>query len=93
VLTVTLLQRWVHGGMGWGMGYGWGWGMIVFWLLILALVAVLVWGVLRVPRRGYPYEERPDREDRAEAILRERYARDEIDDDTYRRKLDELRRR
>ncbi len=92
MLMVTLLQRWMHGGMGWGMGYGWGWGMIVFWLLTLALIAVLVWSVLRVPRTGHPQDGGPDRGDRAEAILRERYARNEIDDDTYRRKMDELRR-
>lgn len=92
MLMATLLQRWMHGGMGWGMGYGWGWGMIVFWLLTLALAAVLIWSVLRMPRAGGPHEGGSVPVDRAEAILRERYARDEIDEDTFRRKMDELRR-
>lgn len=76
---------WCDGHMGW-------WGqpmMILWWVLILALVVLGVW---RFRRRtdggGAPLSGA----DRAETILRERFARGDIDEDTYRRQLAELRR-
>ena len=76
--------------MGWG-----GWGMMFGWLLILVVVVLVVWamsqgrGRWRGPGGG---GGRDREEDRAEAILREQYARGEIDEETYRRRLNELRR-
>lgn len=66
--------------MAWGEGWapGWGWiGLmhVVWWLvLIVAILAMIRWTV-----RSAPDEALPPREDRAIAILRERYARGEID--------------
>lgn len=68
--------------MGWGYGpYGGGWEifgvvhMLLWWLLIILGIVVLArWGFGGGHRGG-----RADGEDRALAILRERYARGEID--------------
>jgi putative membrane protein len=67
------------------MGWWGGWAMMLWWLPVL-LVAVVVILILR-SRPG------STRGDPAEDALRERYARGEIDADTYRRVLAELRRR
>lgn len=83
----------------WGMG-GFGWiGMILFWILTVLAIAWLVRALdlgRTHPRRDD--ERRPEfrasaeREDRALGILRERYARGEIDADEFsRRKQDLLR--
>lgn len=76
---------WCGGHMGWGMMFGWG--------LILVVLVLLVWAMSqgRGPWGG-PGGGGDREEDRAEAILREQYARGEIDEETYRRRLDELRR-
>lgn len=62
-----------HEGMGWWMVFGGVW-MFVFWA---AIIALLVWGITRVVRRG---ESGPGAARRAEPldIARERYARGEI---------------
>lgn len=75
---------WCDDHMGW---WGAGWMMLV-WLLLLVAVVVVVWALVR--RSGGAGQ--PEGEDRAEAVLRERYARGEIDEATYRRMLDEIRR-
>jgi putative membrane protein len=62
--------------------------MVLFWLVVIGLIVWLVVTLLRRERGGTPRSK----EDRAESVLRERYARGEIDEETYRRKLDELRR-
>lgn len=82
--TLALVQDWApwHSNhMGW-----WGGWMMLWWLLIVLLVFVGVIWLLR-GRPGTPPGGR------AEDVLRERYARGEIDDETYRRMLAELRRR
>ncbi len=64
---------------GWGgMGFG-GAGMLVFWLLLIAIVAIgLRWLVPgRTPRAGP--------EDTPLDILKRRYARGEIDQDEFER--------
>ena len=70
---------------------GFGWGMMGFgWLLGLAVVGVLVWAVVQAtPRRGDASTAIATRS--AETILADRFARGEIDDDEYRRRLDALR--
>ncbi|WP_353512663.1 SHOCT domain-containing protein [Thermus sp. LT1-2-5] len=66
-----------HGFYGPHMGLGWGlWGF----LYPLLLVGLLVLGAYLVARALAP-----KREDRALEILRERYARGEIDRETYER--------
>jgi putative membrane protein len=62
--------------------------MMLGWLLVLLVILGIVRLLIRRPGGGGEQTE-----DRAEAALRERYARGEIDDETYRRMLAELRRR
>lgn len=68
--------------------------MVIGWVLILALVILGFWAVAsgRWPG-GRPGEWGVGHgADRAESVLREQYARGEIDEETYRRRLNELRR-
>jgi uncharacterized membrane protein len=58
--------------------------MMLGWLIALVVIAGLIWLLFRHIPRGTG--------DRAEAALRERYARGELDDGTYQRMLGELRR-
>lgn len=89
MLVVAAQSRWwcpMCGGYRTG-----GWGMIfvgLFWLVVIVAVA---WVIARAAgSRGGGIV--PGGKDNAEAILRERYARGEIDEATYRRMLEELRR-
>lgn len=64
--------------------------MMALWsLIVILLIAAVVWAV----GRGRPWRSdlAPGR-DPAEEALREQYARGEIDEETYRRRLEELRR-
>jgi putative membrane protein len=75
---------WCGGHMGWG-----GWMMMMlWWVLILAIVAAVWWQMRRGSWASRPFSG----PDRAEGILRERFARGEIDEATYRRQLTELKR-
>lgn len=70
------------------MGWAGGWMMMFWWVLILAIVAAVWW----LARRGR-WANRPlSGRNRAEGLLRERFARGEIDQDAYRQQLAELRR-
>ncbi|MDZ7711364.1 MAG: SHOCT domain-containing protein [Roseovarius sp.] len=71
------------GHMMWGGGYGWwgGIGMILFWGLIIA-VAVFAFRALTDSRSGQTRD--------AMDILKERYARGEIDEDEFKRRKQEL---
>lgn len=76
--------------MHWWNGWGWGHmlGMGLFWLIVLVgIVVVIVWLV----RAGAGGAHAPG-EPSAEEILRQRYARGEIDAEEYRERLAELRR-
>jgi putative membrane protein len=77
--------------MGWnwdvGSWFGMGIGMIV-WVLITVLIVVLVVRALAGTERQR--NEQPGRQE-PEAILRERFARGEIDADEYQRRLELLR--
>ena len=74
--------------MWWNDGWGWWWvfmplGMLAFW-------SAVVWVVVTVVRGHFvaPAAHQPDRA--PEQLLAERFARGEIDDDEYRRRLDTL---
>jgi putative membrane protein len=84
VLTAFGGERWRH---GWGPGGGWAWlwGPVVL-LLWVALVAAVVWFVVR----GARPRERSGAE-RARDVLAERYARGELTTDEYRERLEQLR--
>jgi uncharacterized membrane protein len=63
--------------------------MILFWLVVLAVIVGALWLVLQaVQRRG---DARQPMES-AEEILRQRYARGEIDHEAFLRMLDDLKR-
>ncbi|HXF73666.1 MAG TPA: SHOCT domain-containing protein [Actinomycetota bacterium] len=68
--------------MMWGPGW-FGWWMPLLWLAFLGLVVGGVVLLLRRPEEG----GRPD----ARRILDERFARGEIDEEEYRRRLEVLR--
>ncbi|MFD8325514.1 SHOCT domain-containing protein [Streptomyces lydicus] len=78
---------------------GWGWfamsvGMVLFWALIIT-VAILAFRALSrsAPLGGSSPSRRPapPADGGPEQILAERYARGEIDEDEYRRRLATLR--
>jgi putative membrane protein len=64
---------------GWGVGWGW---MMLMPLLWIALLAVIVWAVVRLVQRPADRAVQPRRETPQE-ILDRRYACGEIDADTY----------
>ena len=70
--------------MGWG-----GTGMMFGWTILLVVVVVAVWAL--ATRRGGSDDRGTTAGKRPEDIVREQYARGEIDEDTYRRRLDELK--
>jgi putative membrane protein len=70
---------------------GFGWGMMgIGWVMGLILIGVLVWAVVQATSRSNE-SGAPTSAGSAEAILADRFARGEIDDDEYRRRLDTLR--
>lgn len=73
-------------GYGGGMG-GWGWMfMSAGSLLFLVLIGVVVWLLVRATGTGGARPtETPGTQ--ARAILAERYARGEVDDEEYRKRL------
>lgn len=56
----------------------WGWGMGFGWLIPLVVIGLIVWAVVTATRSN-----RAGNGDRALGILKERYARGEIDRETY----------
>ena len=74
---------WFHHGTG-----GWGFlAMAVLWIGFWALVVTAAVLIVRNLVRAGP----DDRREGPERILAERYARGEIDDEEYRRRLDTIR--
>jgi len=78
--------------MHWGYGVG-GWGhllmalnMVVFWGLLITAVVLLVRYLTGGRARAFPVTLAD-----AERVLAERYARSEIDDEEYQRRLAVLR--
>jgi putative membrane protein len=67
--------------MMYGYGAGWGW-MMLMPLVWIALLAVIVWAVVRLVQR--PGDRiTPQRKETAQEILDRRFASGEIDADTY----------
>lgn len=72
-------------GMGGGFGFGGGF-MILWWIVIIAVVVMVVkWLVSSNGAAG-----RSDRENTAMEILKERYARGEIDEQEFQKRKREL---
>lgn len=78
---------WYHSGF-----WGWGWWpfhaaiSVLFWLVLVGLIAA----ALRASRRPPPYPDQPAEQRRGLAILEERYARGEIQRDEYLQKKADL---
>jgi putative membrane protein len=71
---------------------GWGGWWFVMPLLTVAFWAAVIWVVVSIVRgRPDPNRAANARPARPDEILAQRYARGEIDDDEYRRRLDTLR--
>jgi putative membrane protein len=68
-----------------GCGFGYGGGGWFFGLLWFLLIAWLVWTLVRAMGGGGSPGESRAASDRALEILRERYARGEIDRETFER--------
>ena len=71
-----------HDGMGWGMG----WGLWFLWPALVLIVAGV--GVYLLVARGSDTGGKSD--DDALAVLRERYARGEIDEEEFERRRRQL---
>jgi len=76
-------MMWGYDGLGFG-GFGMGIGMLVFWGLLIAGIVLLVRNVSRSPGAG-------ERDKTALDILRERYAKGEIDKAEFEQKRDDLK--
>jgi putative membrane protein len=82
--------------MMWGYGFGWGWLMMAFGTVLwIVLLVVLVWALIRwvncrigtpVPPPTSGVQGGPS----AEEILRQRYARGEIDTATFEQMREQL---
>jgi len=85
-------QMWNHMWGPAGSG-GWGWMgfMMLFWAIILLLLVWFAAQLLRVQGSNDSRGSRRGGAGDAAEILRERYARGEIDRDTFLRMLDDIR--
>jgi putative membrane protein len=76
--------------MMWGWhGWSW-WGWLVMSLSMVAFWGLIIWGIVALFRGSgwsWPRNDRPD----PEQILAERFAKGEIDEEEYQRRLEVLR--
>jgi putative membrane protein len=76
--------------MMWGWnGWSW-WGWLAMSLSMVAFWGLIIWGIVALFRSSgwsWPHHDSPD----PEQILAERFARGEIDEEEYRRRLEVLR--
>lgn len=87
----------MHDDDGWMWGHDWGWGggIAMGALMLLFLAAVVIALVVAVRYLASPQQgsgQPPaSMTERSEALLAERFARGEIDEDEYRRRITVLR--
>ena len=77
------------GMMGWGYGMGWFWTivMVVFWIaVIVGIIFLIKWLVISTGTRGRAARS----EDSPLEILKQRYARGEIDKEEFEEKKKDL---
>jgi putative membrane protein len=81
-----------HWGDGFGFGFGFGWIFMILWwvLIIVAIVALVRW--LASPSSGCSGRRVAEKSTEKSAldILKERYARGEIEQEEFQRKKREL---
>lgn len=87
----------MHGDGSWMWGHDWGWGggiamgaVMVFFLAALIIALIVAIRYLTAPQQ-VPGQQQGATPDRSEALLSERFARGEIDEDDYRRRIAVLR--
>lgn len=85
LLTAQMPRSWHDGGMFIGMHWAW-WS---FWILTALVVG---WGLWKAAADGSAPPPPAPRQEGAEEELRRRYARGEIDDEEFARRLEVLRR-
>ena len=87
------------GGNGWmwngGYGGGWGWGWIVTAVVLVVLFALVITATVLAIRYvpgggGHRGPGSPQQARGAEGVLGERFARGEVDEDEYRRRMTAL---
>ncbi len=76
------------GGYGAGWGGGWGWGMGFGWIIPLLVIGLIVWAIVALTRSRMGGQDAAP--DRSLAILKERFAKGELDSETYQRMRKEL---
>ncbi len=73
--------------MGWCNDFGWGFGPGFLWIIIWVGISWLFWG-----RRGFHRWDRKNNSEQSPAdILAERFAKGEIDEEEYKKKIDVLK--
>lgn len=77
-------------GQGWGMGWGMGWGWIGMLLFSIFLILAIAWLFRALDLGGSAGSERDSSGDTALDVLRERYARGEIDREEFRNRKQDL---
>jgi len=81
---------------GWGgNGWGWGWGGVVMYIvlaaLLVAVVVVVAFAIRDLVRGGSQHKGASSLATGPEDALAHRFARGEIDEDEYRRRVTLLR--
>lgn len=75
----------MYGMYGYGMnGMHWGWGMGFGWILGIVVLVLIIWAVNRRINSGY--NTTPQEKKSALDILKERYARGEINKEEFEEK-------
>lgn len=71
---------------GWDGHMGWGWTGLS-WIIFLLFIGAVVWFAATATRRNSCRQQ----EETPEQVLKRRYAKGEVDRETYQRMLDDLR--
>ncbi len=78
--------------MMWGYGFGWGWFMMAFGgVLWIAILVILVWALIRwLERKTHVSAPSGSASPSAVEVLRQRYARGELDAATFEQMRERL---
>lgn len=83
------MMNWNGGGMPHMMGFM-GFGMLIWLVVVAAVIGLVIYFVIRATRRTSAFSGFQTSHKEPLDILRERYARGEIDRDTFERMKDDL---